>query len=98
LKNYQQKETKNSFSYIYSSEAEQTSFFGEWLIKLGRSIKLQAQVGIRNDVAIRKETVRAIEKTLQDFKTVTKIYARLKKSAKKDLSQNSENTVRRKDF
>jgi hypothetical protein len=82
LKNYIPKETKNSFSYIYSSEAELTSVFGEWLIKLGRSIKLQTQVGVRNDVAIRKETAKAIEKTLQDFKTVTKIYARLKKERK----------------
>jgi len=103
LKNYIPKETKNSFSYIYSSEAEVTSVFGEWLIKLGRSIKLQTQVGIRNDIEIRKETARAIQKTLKDFKTVTKINARLEKSrlekrAKRGLSQKREKTVRRMSF
>ena len=96
--NHRSTGTKNESSRIYGAEVELGGSFGDWLIKLGRSIKLQAQLDIRNQVKIRKEAAKAIEKKLKDFKNITKIYEKMERKNKKDSFQNREKYSKRESY
>jgi hypothetical protein len=54
--------------------------FADWLIMVTKRIKLEMEIGQKDNIEVRKEASLAIEKMLAEFNSCTRIYESERKS------------------